>query len=106
MIEQDSTALDLDPVFNNAAAEVVNLGNQLADADQQADLREIADGLLAGVTQFWFYSHQPCDDAMCADCAPLSTAELRLAELLKSVERYARESEYFHTPNDSNVGRA
>lgn len=105
MIEQDSP-LNLDLVFNHAAAEAVNLGNQLADADQQADLREIADGMLAGVIQYWLYSHQPCEDTMCADCAPISTAELRLAELMKAVERYARESEYYHSPSDSNVGRA
>lgn len=93
-----------DVVFNDAATEVVELGNRLAEADGNADVWAIADGMLAGVIQYWLFSHQPCDDAMCVDCAQISTAELRVAELLKMVEHYARDSEYFHSPTDSNIG--
>lgn len=89
-----------------AARRAVELGNDIANRDEQADLWDIADGLLAGAIHYWLYSRQPCDDPMCEDCAPISTAEQRMAELLKLTDDLARDSEYFHTPNDSNAGRA
>lgn len=89
-----------------AARRVVELGNELANEDQQADLWDIADGLLAGAIHYWLYSRQPCDDPMCEDCAPHSTAEQRLSELMKLSDELAHDSDYFHSPNDSNVGRA
>jgi len=49
---------------------------------------------------------QPCGDFSCADCAPFSTAEARLAELLEMTRELAESSEYYHAPTDSNVGRA
>jgi hypothetical protein len=99
-MQTDETPMDL------AARRAVELGNEMANADQEADLWDIADGLLAGAIHYWLYTRQPCSEPMCEDCAPISTAELRLAELMKLCEEYARDSDYFHTPNDSNAGRA
>lgn len=89
-----------------AARHVVELGNELADSDQEADMRDIADGLLAGAVHYWLYANQPCNDPMCEDCASIGTAEQRLAEMRKLLDEFARDSDYFHTPNDTNVGRA
>jgi len=99
-MSQDESPMEL------AARRVVELGNEVADLDQEADLWDIADGLLAGAVHYWLYAHQPCNDPMCEDCATISSAELRLAELRKLLDEFARESDYFHTPNDTNAGRA
>jgi len=92
--------------FDSAFAKAVDLGNRLADKDKDADLWDIADGLLAGALQYWLYSRQPCGDPRCQDCMPISTAEGRMAELKRLVDQLAAESEYFHTPTDANAGRA
>ena len=92
--------------YDQAAREAVALGNRIADDDNEADLWDIADGLLAGAVQYWLFSRQPCGDPMCEECEPMSTAEARLPELLRLVEEFARDSDYFHSPTDSNVGRA
>ncbi len=92
--------------YDQAAQETIELGNRLAEADQEADLWDIADGLLAGAVQFWLYTRQPCEDSSCEDCAPNSTAGQRLAELVRIAEACAKDSEYFHSPNDYGVGRA
>ena len=92
--------------FDSAFAKAVDLGNRLADKDKDADLWDIADGLLAGAVQYWLYSRQPCGDTRCQDCMPISTAEGRMSELKRLIEQLASESEYFHTPTDSNAGRA
>ncbi len=99
-MSQDETPMEL------AARRVVELGNEVADLDQEADLWDIADGLLAGAVHYWLYAHQPCNDPMCEDCAEVGTAELRLAELRKLLDEFAHDSDYFHSPNDMNVGRA
>jgi hypothetical protein len=96
----DETPMDL------AARRLVELGNELAEKDQEADLWDIADGLLAGAIHYWLYAHQPCNDPMCEDCAPIASAELRMVELRKLLEDFASDSEYFHSPNDVNAGRA
>ena len=93
-------------VYARAASEAVELGNRIAAEEPEEDVWEISDGLLAGAVHYWLYSRQPCDDPMCEDCAEMATAELRLHELLQMVEEMARESDYFHSPNDTNVGRA
>ncbi len=95
-----------DSVYDEAAREAVELGNRIANDDADADIWDVADGLLAGAIQYWLFSRQPCGDPRCEDCAPLSTAEARLAELLQTTEELASGSEYFHSPTDSNVGRA
>jgi hypothetical protein len=43
---------------------------------------------------------------MCEDCEPIASAELRMAELRRLLEEFAVDSDYFHSPNDVNVGRA
>lgn len=93
-------------IYDDAAREAVELGNRLAEDDQDSDIWDIADGLLAGAVQYWLYSRQPCGDPRCEDCEGISTAELRLAELQRLVDYFAKESEYYHSPNDANVGRA
>ena len=92
--------------FDSAFTKAVDLGNRIADKDKDADLWDIADGLLAGALQYWLYSRQPCGDPRCQDCMPISTAQGRMAELKRLIEQLASESEYFHTPTDANAGRA
>ncbi len=67
----------------------MDLGNKLADKDKDADLWDIADGLLAGAVQYWLYSRQPCGDPRCQDCLPISTAEARVEELKRLVRELA-----------------
>ncbi|MCC7463655.1 MAG: hypothetical protein IT480_14475 [Gammaproteobacteria bacterium] len=92
--------------FDAAFSKAVDLGNKIAGKDQEADLWDIADGLLAGAIQYWLYSRQPCGDPACEDCTPISTAEARLVELKRLIGQLAAESEYFHSPTDANAGRA
>ena len=92
--------------FDSAFAKAVDLGNRLAGKDKEADLWDIADGLLAGAVQYWLYSRQPCGDPSCEDCAPISTADARLAELKRLIDQLAAESEYFHAPTDANAETA
>jgi len=95
-----------DQIYDEAAEEVVELANQLANKRPETDIWDVADGVLAGAVHYWLYAHQPCEDPMCADCASVSSAEQRLAELLRMVGEFAQESEYYHSPNDSEIGRA
>ena len=53
--------------FDSAFTKAVDLGNRIADKDKDADLWDIADGLLAGALQYWLYSRQPCGDPRCQD---------------------------------------
>ncbi len=92
--------------YDQAARQAVDMANRLADGEVDADVRDIADGLLAGAIHYWLYAHQPCDDPRCADCASLRTAEWRLRELLGMVEEMARGSEYYHSPDDMTAGSA
>ena len=92
--------------FDAAFTKAVDLGNKLAGKDKEADLWDIADGLLAGAVQYWLYSRQPCADPECEECVPISTAEGRIEELRRLMRQFAEESEYFHSPTDRNVGRA
>ena len=100
MDEDDNTIIDA------AAEQVVELGNSMLEADDEADSWDVADGLLAGAVQFWLYSRQPCDDPRCENCAEVSTAELRMRKLIEETRRSAEESSYYETPFDMNVGRA
>ena len=92
--------------FDEAAWRAVDLGNNMAQTDEEADVWDIADGLLAGAVQYWLYSREPCGNPRCEECAPISTAEKRVAELMRLIRQYAEESEYYHSQNDANVGRA
>jgi len=95
-------------VFDEAFRRAVEIGNHLAKDENEieADTWDVADGLLAGAIQFWLFSRQPCGDPGCADCEPVSTAHGRMLALQQLVREFAEESEYFHSPTDSNVGRA
>lgn len=92
--------------FNAAYATVVEQGNGLAVKNKDADVWDIADGLLAGALHYWLYSRQPCGDPGCQDCMSMRTAEARMGELKRLIEQFASESEYFHTLTDANAGRA
>lgn len=93
-------------IFDRAADEAVALGNRLVEQHKDADAWDVASGLLAGAVQFWLYSRQPCGDPRCTSCMEVSTAALRIAELLQEVKEHAQESEYYHSPYDRDVGRA
>ncbi|RFA24496.1 hypothetical protein CAI21_21390 [Alkalilimnicola ehrlichii] len=97
---------DYDNPYEKAATRAVELGNRLAELDQDAHLWDIADGLLAGAIQYWLYSRQPCADPACEECATIRSGELRLQELLRLAEEFARSSEYFDSPSDFGVGHA
>ena len=97
---------DPEQIFSSGFEQCVQLGNRIASEDADADVWDVADGLLAGAVQFWLFSRQPCGDPRCEDCAPISTAEGRAAELRKLLQQFMEESEYYHSPQDSNVGRA
>lgn len=94
------------PLFDDAAAAVVELGNRLIDQDKDADPWDVASGILAGAIQYWLYAHQPCADPYCESCAEVATAEQRMKLLLEEIREFAEESDYYHTPTDSNAGRA
>ncbi len=91
--------------FDDAAERVIELGNRLMDVDD-IDEWEVASGLLAGAVQFWLYSRQPCSDPFCETCAEISTAEQRLRKMIEEAKQFAEDSDYFHSPRDTNVGTA
>jgi hypothetical protein len=93
-------------LYDQAAQQTVELANRLADQDREADPWEVADGILSGAVHYWLYTRQPCADPRCEDCADIATGDARLVELLRAVEAQARASDYFHSINDRNVGRA
>jgi len=95
-------------VFDEAFSVTVELGNRLVkdENEKEADVWDVADGLLAGAIQFWLFSRQPCGNPRCEDCEPVSTAQGRMFELQRLMREFAEDSEYFHSPTDSNVGRA
>lgn len=97
---------DASTLFDSAASQTVELANRISETEPQADLWEIADGLLAGAVHFWLYARQPCGDPRCEECQSISTAEERLRQLHREIEHYARDSDYYHSPMDLNVGRA
>lgn len=95
-----------DTIFDNAAQQVIDAGNKLAEPDDSADVRDIADGLLAGAVQYWLFSRQPCGEPFCEACENIDTAEKRLKVLLEAVEQLAESSEYYHSTYDHGVGHA
>jgi len=98
-IEQDTTA------FDEAAEQVIEVGNRLLDEDGN-DLWEVASGMLAGAIQFWLFSRQPCDDPFCEACAEISTAQRRLAKLMEEAHELGEDSDYYDSPYDVIVGTA
>ena len=96
-IEQHKSA------FDEAAEEVIQVGNQMLDEDGN-DLWEVASGLLAGAIQFWLFSRQPCDDPFCEACAEISTAGRRLKHLMEEARELAEDSDYYDSPHDVSMG--
>ena len=92
--------------FDKSAESVIELGNRVLDQDSDADLWEVASGLLAGAIQFWLFSRQPCDDPFCESCAEVSTAERRVKKLIEEARQLAEDSDYYASPHDVNVGSA
>jgi len=93
-----------DMLFDDAADSVVDLGNRLAADNPDADPWALADGLIAGAVHYWLYAHQP--EAPTPSDDDLTTARERIEELVNQVMQSAEESEYLHSPQDSDVGRA
>ncbi len=93
-------------IFDDSAEKLVALANRLLRNNPNADPWEVADGLLAGAIHFWLFTRQPCERPDCEDCAPIQTADLRMAQLHALCEELAQQSEYFHSPNDLNAGHA
>lgn len=93
-------------LYDSAAQEAVDLANTIADSHPDADLWDIADGMLAGAVHYWLFANRPCGDPHCEDCAPLSTPQGRIAELKRLITKFAEESDYYHSPDDLLSGRA
>jgi len=95
-----------DVLYEDAADQVVELGNRIADANPDGDLWTVADGLVAGAVHYWLYAHQPEDGADPEDMEGLMTASQRIETLVALMRESAVDSEYLHSPNDLDAGRA
>lgn len=93
-------------LFDDAADRVVDLGNEIADTNPEADLWAIADGLIAGAVHFWLYAHLPDEQADVEDMEGLMTANQRIEALMSLLKESAVDSEYLHSPHDLDAGRA
>lgn len=93
-------------LFDDAADQVVDLGNKIADANPEADIWAIADGLIAGAVHFWLYAHQPDEHADAEEMDGLMTANQRIEALMALLRDSAIDSEYLHSPHDLDAGRA
>ncbi len=92
--------------YDQVAETIIEMGNRILHEDESADALEVASGILAGAIQFWLYSHQPCKDPFCEACADISSAERRLAVLLKETRTLGEESDYYCSVNDVTIGTA
>lgn len=93
-------------LFDDAADQVVDLGNEIADANPDGDLWAIADGLIAGAVHFWLYAHLPDEQADAEEMEGLMTANQRIEALMSLLNESAVDSEYLHSPHDLDAGRA
>jgi hypothetical protein len=93
-------------LFDDAADQVVDLGNEIADANPDGDLWAIADGLIAGAVHFWLYAHLPDEQADAEEMEGLMTASQRIEALMSLLNESAVDSEYLHSPHDLDAGRA
>ena len=93
-------------LFDEAADQVVDLGNEITDANPDADLWAIADGLIAGAVHFWLYAHLPDEQSDAEEMEGLMTASQRIEALMSLLRESAVDSEYLHSPNDLDAGRA
>jgi len=98
--------IDNGTLFDEAADQAVDLGNDIADANPEGDLWAIADGLVAGAVHFWLYAHQPDEHADDEEMEGLMTAAQRMEALVQLLRDSAIDSEYLHSPNDADAGRA
>lgn len=97
---------DDDVLFDDAADQVVDLGNEIAETNPDADLWAIADGLIAGAVHFWLYAHQPESISHEDDLEGHRTASERIETLNRLLQESALESEYLHSPHDADAGSA
>lgn len=97
---------EYEELFDDTADQVVDLGNEIADDNPDGDLWAIADGLIAGAVHFWLYAHQPDPMADDDDLEGHRTSTERMDTLIRLLRESATESEYLHSPNDADVGRA
>ncbi|MDT8438084.1 MAG: hypothetical protein RQ729_03610 [Wenzhouxiangellaceae bacterium] len=97
---------DSELLFDESADQVVDLGNEIADANPDGNLWAIADGLIAGAVHFWLYAHQPDGSDDDESMEGLMTASQRIETLIALLKESAAESEYLHSPHDPDVGRA
>jgi hypothetical protein len=95
-----------DELYEEAADQVVDLGNKIADAHPEGDLWAIADGLIAGAVHYWLYAHQPDGETDSDDMEGMMTGNQRLESLIGLLRETAMDSEYLHSPNDHDAGRA
>ena len=100
-----AVSLEKNLTYDQVAETIVEMGNRLLD-DESADVWEVASGIVAGAVQFWLYSRQPCEDPLCQACVDISTAERRLAALLRETRAVAEESDYYCSVNDVTTGTA
>ena len=92
--------------FREAVDAVIASGNKLLESKEQANPWNMASGLLSGAVHFWLFSRQPCANPDCEPCSAMNTAERRMTQLIKEISAHSKDSEYFHSPNDHNVGSA
>jgi hypothetical protein len=95
-----------DLTYDQVAETIVEAANRMLDADESADIWEVASGVMAGAVQFWLYSRQPCKDPFCQACADISTPERRLEALLRETKILAEESDYYTSIHDVTSGSA
>lgn len=95
-----------DLTYDQVAETIVEVANRMLDADESADIWEVASGVMAGAVQFWLYSRQPCKDPFCQACADISTPERRLKALLRETQILAEESDYYTSIHDVTSGSA
>ncbi len=95
-----------DLTYDQVAETIVEVANRMLDADESADIWEVASGIMAGAVQFWLYSRQPCKDPFCQACADISTPDRRLQALLRETRILAEESDYYTSVNDVTTGSA
>lgn len=95
-----------DLTYDQVAETIVEAANRMLDADESADIWEVASGVMAGAVQFWLYSRQPCKDPFCQACAAISTPERRLEALLRETKILAEDSDYYTSIHDVTSGSA